>query len=325
MDYLSKARQVIASEAQALQQLHDQLANEPLENAILLLERCVERNGKIIVIGVGKSGHIGEKIAATLTSTGAPAVKLNILNALHGDLGMVNPGDVILALSASGQTEELIDLLPLLLRLEVKLIAITGNKNSPLAKHSHVVLEVNIDREACPLNLAPTSSTTAMLALGDALAMVLMEIRGFTKEDFAQYHPGGRLGRRLWKVHQIMRPADKIALVQPTTPVSEALAKMTQHRTGAAIIVNTQGALEGIFTHGDFVRHYQKDQNGDLGTKPVEEVMTRHPISIMGDRLAVEILPVLEKTKIDDLLVVDQDRKPIGLVDTQDLAKLKLI
>src|SRR5439155_15654165 len=195
--------------------------------------------GKIVVMGVGKSGHIGEKIAATLTSTGSPAVVLNSLNALHGDLGVVADGDVILALSYSGETDELVNIVPALARFDVKIIAITGNAKSFLAQNSHVVLDVSVEQEACPLNLAPTSSTTAMLVLGDALAMVLLEARGFTKEDFARFHPGGALGRALLlKVRDIMRGSEQMALVPPATLVREALHAMAKCRAGSAIVVD---------------------------------------------------------------------------------------
>src|SRR4051812_21780822 len=205
MDYLEKAQRVIALEIVELERLHARV-DDSFARAIELLLACVERKGKIVVCGVGKSGHIGEKIAATLTSTGSPAVVLNSLNALHGDLGVIADGDVILALSYSGETDELVNILPALARFDVKIISMTGSAKSFLAQNSDAHLDVHVEREACPLNLAPTSSTTAMLVLGDALAMVLLEARGFNEEDFARYHPGGKLGRTLLlKVSQIMR------------------------------------------------------------------------------------------------------------------------
>ena len=209
---------------------------------------------------VGKSGHIGEKIAATLSSTGAPAVVLNALNALHGDLGVVADGDVVLALSYSGETDELINLVPALRRFDVKMVAMTGNGKSFLAANSDVHLDVQVSQEACPLNLAPTTSSTAMLVLGDALAMVLLEARGFQKEDFARFHPGGRLGRTLLlKVNQIMRGPDRMALVTPETTVREALHGMAKARAGSAVVTLPGGELAGVFTHGDFGRHFQAD------------------------------------------------------------------
>ena len=323
--YLERARRVIALETAELQRLHDRLDGPAFTRAVDLLLRCLEARGKIVVVGVGKSGHVGEKIAATLTSTGSTAVVLNSLNALHGDLGVVADGDAVLALSASGETDELVDLLPALLRFEISLIALTGRADSTLAQSSHAWLDVSVTQEACPLNLAPTSSTTVMLALGDALAMVLLEARGFDKEDFARFHPGGRLGRGLLlKVRQIMRPRAEMAIVSPEQTVCVALEEMTRRRAGAAVIIDAEGLLTGIFTHGDFARYFQRDA-GSLGDRPVGEFMTRAPVSIGGERLAVEILHLLEHTRIDDLVVVDDAGRPIGLVDTQDLTRLKLL
>ena len=312
-------------EADELCRLHDRLDGPAFIRAVQLLLRCLENQRKIVVIGVGKSGHIGEKIAATLTSTGSPAVVLNSLNALHGDLGVVADGDAVLALSASGETDELLNLLPALLRFDIALIALTGRADSTLAQSSHACLDVSVTQEACPLNLAPTSSTTVMLALGDALAMVLLEARGFDKDDFARFHPGGRLGRALLlKVRQVMRPREEIALVAPTQSIGDVLGEIARHRAGAAVVVDGAGRLAGIFTHGDFARHFQHDPAG-LGERRVGEFMTRAPVSIGGDRLAVEILALLENKRIDDLVVVDDDGRPIGLVDTQDLTRLKLL
>ncbi len=277
--------------------------------------------------GVGKSGHIGEKIAATLTSTGSPAVVLNSLNALHGDLGVVCDGDVVLALSYSGQTDELLNILPALARFDVRLIAMTGNPKSFLAKQAHIHLDVSVSTEACPLGLAPTSSTTAMLMLGDALAMVLLEARGFREEDFARYHPGGRLGRTLLlKVTQIMRGRDDVAFLPPTATVREVLKQMARARCGSAILAHADGTLAGIFTHGDFGRHFENVP--DLLEQPVERFMTRTPITVASDRLAVEVLRILEEHRIDDIIVTKagcDPAIPVGLVDTQDLAKFRLV
>lgn len=323
-DYLERARRVIALEAEELRRLHDRLDGPALARAVHLLLRCLESRGKIVVVGVGKSGHIGEKIAATLTSTGSTAVVLNSLNALHGDLGVVADGDAVLALSASGETDEMINLLPALLRFDIALIALTGRADSTLAQASHACLDVSVTQEACPLNLAPTSSTTVMLALGDALAMVLLEARGFDKEDFAKFHPGGRLGRSLLlKVRQVMRPREEVALVAPGDPIRRVLAEIAKRHAGAAVAVEEDGTLAGIFTHGDFARHFQHD--AQLGDRPVRDYMTRAPVTIGGERLAVEILQLLEHTRIDDLVVVDAEGRPIGLVDTQDLTRLKLL
>lgn len=323
MDYVEKACRVIALELAELERLKVRI-DQSFADAIDLLRQCVENRGKIVVCGVGKSGHIGEKIAATLTSTGSPAVVLNSLNALHGDLGVLSDGDVVLALSYSGETDELVNILPALARFDVKIVAFTGNPKSILAQTCHVHLDVNVAQEACPLNLAPTSSTTVMLVLGDALAMVLLEARGFTKDDFARFHPGGRLGRTLLlKVHQIMRGREQMPLVELNARVREVLQEMTQRRAGAAVAIDSDGKLAGIFTHGDFARHYQR--NDAIGEVPVSEVMTRNPITVNGDKLAVEVLQILERHRIDDLVVLDAQQRPIGIVDSQDLARFKLV
>ena len=323
MDYLEKARRVIALELAEVERLMARL-DDSFTQAVQTIRQCVENRGKVVVVGVGKSGHIGEKIAATLTSTGSPAVVLNSLNALHGDLGVVADGDVVLALSSSGETDELINILPALQRFDVRIIAMTGNAKSFLAQNCHVHLDVSVEQEACPLNLAPTSSTTVMLVLGDALAMVLLEARGFKKEDFARFHPGGRLGRTLLlKVSQIMRGAEQMAVVRPATIVREVLQEMSRRRAGAAVAVDEEGKLAGIFTHGDFARHFQKDPA--LGDTPVSQFLTRNPVTIRGDRLAAEVLHILETHRIDDLVVLDESNSPIGVVDSQDLARFKLI
>ncbi len=323
MEYLEKARRVLDIEIFELQRLRERLGDE-FARAVQLIKEAVEARGKVVVLGVGKSGHIGSKIASTLTSTGSPAVVLDSLNALHGDLGMVADGDVVLALSASGETEELLRILPALARFQVQIVAVCGDRNSTLAQNCEVFLDVNIEQEACPLNLAPTSSTTVMLALGDALAMVLLEARGFQKEDFARFHPAGMIGRSLLlRVHQIMRPREALALVTGDTPVRSALKTMTDRRAGAAVIADVDGQLLGIFTHGDFVRHFQNDPK--VGDRLVADLMTLNPVTVQQDRLAVEVLNLLERHRIDDLVVVDEQQVPVGIVDSQDLTKLKLL
>lgn len=323
MDYLAKARRVFEIEIAAVQRVAARL-DEGFVRALEAIRSAVESRGKVVVVGVGKSGHIGEKIAATLTSTGSPAVVLNSLNALHGDLGLVADGDAVLALSSSGETEELLNVLPALRRFEVKIIAMTGQRKSTLAQHSDVVLDIAVEQEACPLLLAPTSSTTAMLVLGDALAMVLLEARGFTKEDFARFHPGGHLGRTLLlKVRDLMRGPGQIALVRPQQTVREVLAEMNRCRAGMAIATTPGGELAGIFTHGDFARHFERTP--ELGTKAVDEFLTRQPVTVLGEKLAVEVLRILEAHRIDDVVVVDGDDRPIGVVDSQDLARLRLV
>ena len=323
MDTLGRARRVLLIETNELERLAGRL-DATFTHAVQLLREAVERRGKIVVLGVGKSGHIGEKIAATLTSTGAPSVVLDSLNALHGDLGVVSDGDIILTLSYSGETEELLRVLPALARCDVKMIALTGSPSSSLAKASDIVLDVSVSQEACPHNLAPTSSTTVMLALGDALAMVLLEERGFTRDDFARFHPGGNLGRSLLlRVRDIMRGGEESAVVKATDPVIEVLKILTAKRSGAALVVEGSGRLAGIFTHGDFARRFPSDPM--IGTRSVGEVMTAHPVTINADKLAAEVLVVLEQHRIDDLVVTDADGKPLGVVDSQDLSRLKLI
>ena len=323
MDYLERARRVFAIELAEASATAERLDDQFIK-AVDMIKSAVESRNKVVVLGVGKSGNIGDKIAATLTSTGSTAVVLNSLNALHGDLGIVTDGDVILALSYSGETQELLSVLPAVVRLGLPIIAITGDKNSSLAKVADAVLDVSVSQEACPLNLAPTSSTTAMLVLGDALAMVLLESRGFRKEDFAKYHPGGSLGRALLlKVNQIMRKVEELAFISPAAPVVEAIQAMTAHRSGAAVVVNADETLAGIFTHGDFARHFPA--NPSIGSRPVGDFMTRNPITITGDRLAAEVLQILEHHRIDDLVVVDEKNRPVGIVDSQDLTRLKIL
>jgi arabinose-5-phosphate isomerase len=214
--------------------------------------------------------------------------------------------------------------LPAIARFQVKIIAICGDADSTLAKNSHVFLDVNIEQEACPLNLAPTSSTTVMLALGDAIAMVLLEARGFNKEDFAKFHPAGMVGRSLlMRVHQVMRPRESIAVVATDAPIREVLKAMTSVRAGAAVVVGQDRQLAGIFTHGDFARHFQTDPK--IGERLVADLMTLNPVTVHKDKLAVEVLNLLERHRIDDLVVVDDDKVPVGLVDSQDLTRLKLL
>src|SRR2546423_8806362 len=323
MDYLEKAGRVLEIEIFELQRLRGRLGQN-FSEAIELLRQAVDARGKIVVLGVGKSGHIGSKIAATLTSTGSPAVVLDSLNALHGDLGMIADGDVILALSVSGETEELLRILPAIARFQVKIIAICGDANSTLAKNAHVFLDVAIEQEACPLNLAPTSSTTVMLALGDALARVLLEARGFNKEDFAKFHPSGMIGRSmLMRVHQVMRPRGAMAIVATDTPIRDVLRAMTGVRAGAAVVTGEDNQLLGIFTHGDFVRHFQSDSR--IGERLVADLMTLNPVTVHREKLAVEVLNLLERHRIDDLVVIDDDNVPVGMVDSQDLTRLKLL
>lgn len=314
---------MIALEIDELQRLSDRLS-DPFCAAVEALKAAIAAHRKIVVVGVGKSGNIGHKIAATLNSTGATAVVLHSQNALHGDLGLVKSGDVVLAMSQSGETRELLDLLPYLRRFDVKIVGLTGNPESALAQHSDIVLDTSVQREACPLNLAPTSSSSVMLVLGDALAMVLLEARGFRSEDFAELHPSGHLGRiLLTRVCDVMRPLERLAVVGPSTAIPDALRLMTDCRAGAAVVTDDAGELAGVFTHGDFVRAFQAGAVSP-GT-PVSEHMTRDPISIDGHKLATEALQLLEKHRIDDLIVMGEGGRPVGLLDTQDLSRMKLV
>ena len=323
MNHLSKARRVIKLEIDELENLVDRIGEE-FSEAIEILRSAVAADKKIIVVGIGKSHNIGYKITATLNSTGATAVVLNSQNALHGDLGVVCDGDVVLALSYSGETVELLELLPALRRFNVKVISMTGEPESSLARNSDLVLDTRVGREACPLNLAPTSSSTVMLVLGDALAMVLLESRGFQQEDFAKLHPGGSLGKALLtKVSDIMRSGDSCAIVTPDTSLRSTLEKMTAARSGAAVVQAIEGQLAGILTQGDFVRAIQKDS--DILDHPVSEFMTSDPVVITEDKLAAEVISVLSSHRIDDLVVINRDQQPVGLVDSQDLSRLKLV
>jgi arabinose-5-phosphate isomerase len=323
MDVLAKARQVIEIETEALQGMAARL-DGGFTRAVAILKDTLDRRGKIVVAGIGKSGNIGHKIAATLNSTGATAVVLNSQNALHGDLGILSDGDAVLMLSYSGETSELLDVLPHVKRFDVQVVALTGKPTSTLAEHSDVTLDTSVDREACPLNLAPTSSSTAMLVLGDALAMVLLEARGFTEEQFARFHPGGALGRALLtKVSDIMRAGDQLAQVAEGATVRDALVAMTKARSGACVVTATDGKLDGIFTHGDFARCYQADPH--VGDRLVADFMTRRPISVSADSLAVEAVQTIGSHRVDDVVVLDAAGRAVGLVDTQDLARLKIV
>jgi len=279
---------------------------------------------KIVEIGVGKSGNIGHKIAATLNSTGATAVVLNSQNALHGDLGLVTFGDAVIALSASGETKELLDLLPHIKRKTNTLISITKNAESTLGEYSDFVLRTPIEREACPLNLAPTSSSTAALVMGDALAMVLLDVRGFTEDEFAEYHPGGSLGRALLTtVEDIMRVGDQLATASREATVMEVIRVMSKARAGACFVLNDDTTLAGVFSHGDFARAYQNDPQ--IGEKLVTDFMTEKPVTLSPKALAVEAVKTIRSHRVDDVPVVDENRCVIGVVDTQDFARLKLV
>ncbi len=323
VSHLAKAREVFDIELAALKAVRAQL-DKSFDRAVETIIAALKSRGKIVIVGIGKSGNVGAKIAATLTSTGSTAVVLNSVDALHGDVGIVNDGDVILALSYSGESDELLNLLPALKRFSVKIISLTGNLKSSLARHSDLALSVKVPKEACPFNLAPTSSTTATLVLGDALAMAILQARGFKQSDFAKYHPSGAIGRAmLLRVGEIMRSGERNAIASGNLSVKEALLVMTHAKSGSLAVVNTRGKLAGIFTDGDFRRHMAKDEK--LLSQPLKKVMTRNPICVRDTALAVEALKIFNERNIDDLIVVNAKNEPVGLVDSQDLPKLKIV
>jgi arabinose-5-phosphate isomerase len=323
VNHLAKAREVFDIELAALKKVRSQL-DASFDDAVETVVEAVKRRGKIVVVGIGKSGNVGQKIAATLTSTGSTSVVLSSVDALHGDVGIVNDGDVILALSYSGESDELLNLLPALKRFSVKIISLTGNLKSSLAKNSDLSLNVKVPKEACPFNLAPTSSTTAMLVMGDALAMAVLQARGFKQGDFAKFHPSGAIGRAmLLRVGDIMRSGDRNAIANENLAVKEALLVMTHAKSGSLSVVNARGKLTGVFTDGDFRRHMASNEN--LLSQPLKKVMTPKPICICENALAVEALKIFNERNIDDLIVVNAKQEPVGLVDSQDLPKLKIM
>jgi arabinose-5-phosphate isomerase len=323
VSHLKQAREVFDIELAALKAVRAQL-DATFDDAVATIVETLRRRGKLVIVGIGKSGNVGQKIAATLTSTGSTSVVLNSVDALHGDLGILNDGDVILALSYSGESEELLNLLPALKRFSVKIISFTGNLKSALAKHSDLALNVKVPKEACPFNLAPTSSTTAMLVLGDALAMAVLQARGFKQKDYARLHPSGAIGRAmLLKVGDIMRSGERNAVAGENLTVKEALLVMTRAKSGSLSVVDARGKLAGVFTDGDFRRHMALDEN--LLSQPLKKVMTRNPICVRDDALAAEALKIFDERNIDDLIVVNAKREPVGLVDSQDLPKLKIM
>ncbi len=317
---LAMARRVLSIEVQAITAMQQRLGDEFLRTVDAVL-RC---RGRVIVCGLGKSGHIGRKIAATLASTGTPAYFVHAAEAVHGDLGMITANDIVIAISNSGENGELLTIVPLIKRQGGQLIALCGNARSSLAREANFYLDAAVDEEACPLNLAPTASTTAALALGDALAVALLDARGFGTADFARSHPGGALGRRLLThVRDVMRPAHQVPVVPETTPVVEALTAISQGGMGMVAIQNAAGTLVGIFTDGDLRRALQK--LGDLRTIPVAYVMTPHPRAILPQKLAIEAVQIMEERKITQLLVIDEHDTLCGALTMHDLIHAKVI
>ena len=320
---LTLAKQVLDIELAGLKAVRAQL-NGQFNCAIEALAEALSRRNKLVVVGIGKSGNIGQKMAATFNSTGATSVLLDPANALHGDIGLLDDGDVVLALSYSGESEELINLIGAIKKFPVQIIAFTGAPKSALARLSDVVLNAHVPKEACPFNLAPTASTTAMLALGDALAMALLQARGFKKKDFAKYHPSGAIGRALLlHARDIMRTGKRLAIAARTDSVRSALLVMTRAKSGCVCVVGKTGRLVGVFTDGDLRRHMAQT-DGDVLDQTLAKVMTSKPTTLKETALAVEALKIFNTRKIDDLIVVNAQREPVGLIDSQDLPKLKL-
>ena len=318
--FISSGQRTVAMETQAVNDLHDRVDG----SFVIACETLLACEGRVIVTGMGKSGHIGNKIAATLASTGTPAFFVHPGEASHGDLGMITKNDVVLALSNSGNTAEVITLLPLIKRLGIPLVSMTGDTNSALAQAAVANLDVSIAEEACPLNLAPTTSTTVTLVMGDALAIALLESRGFSAEDFAFSHPGGALGRKLLlRVSDIMHADNEVPRVTPETPLHNALLEMTETGFGMTTIINTQGELLGVFTDGDLRRII--DSETDLSSVNMSQVMTENPKTVNHDMLVAEALTIMEKASITAVVVEDASNHPIGVLHMHDILRAGVI
>jgi len=319
---LELAREALQIEADALTELHARLAtDESVGKAVTLLLNC---KGRVVVSGIGKSGHIGRKIAATLASTGTPALFVHPAEAAHGDLGMVTPEDAFIAISYSGESSELMAILPVVKRMGGLVISMTGNDNSSLARLADVHLNVSVAKEACPMNLAPTASTTVTLALGDAIAVALLDLRGFKEEDFARSHPGGALGRRLLThVRDVMRSGDAVPAVTPDTTLPDALMEITQKGMGMTAVVDADRRPLGVFTDGDLRRLIDKVQ--DFSKVAMRDVMHANPRSIGPDKLAVDAVAVMEQHRINQMLVVDGEGRLVGALHIHDLTRAKVI
>ncbi len=317
--FIHQAKKVIELEVQAIQALSKRIGKE-FSQACSLLLACVQRKGRIVVIGMGKSGHIGRKIAATLASTGSPAIFVHPAEASHGDMGMITENDVVIAISNSGETEEILTILPLIKRLGVPLVTLTGNPLSSLAKCASVNLDISVEKEACALGLAPTSSTTATLVMGDAIAIALLDARGFSSEDFALSHPGGKLGRRLLlKIDDIMHTGDSVPLIQDSASLKEALMEMTRCRLGMTGVVDQANTLVGLFTDGDLRRAFEN--NIDINQTDITKVMTKGGRVVEQGILAAEALRLMETHKINGLFVVDKQRRVLGALNMHDLLR----
>lgn len=318
--FQKQGKNVIALEAEAIAALSDRI-NAEFDRACKTMLDC---SGRVVVVGMGKSGHIGGKIAATLASTGTPAFFVHPGEASHGDLGMITADDVVLAISNSGTTAEILTILPMIKHMGVKLISMTGNMSSELAQQSDVALDVSVDKEACPLNLAPTSSTTATLAMGDALAVAMLKSRNFTEEDFARSHPGGQLGRRLLLyVKDIMHSDDRLPIVSEDASLRDALLEMSSKALGMTAIVNAENRLLGIYTDGDLRRTLE--QGMDVYTIGIKEVMTSNPVTTQPDKLAAEAVQLMRTKKINGLFVIDNDGRVLGALNMHDLLRAGIV
>ncbi len=323
MDYIKRAREVLAIEAVGIESVRWKL-DDQFGLAVEAILKTIANHGKVVVVGVGKNWHIGSKIAATLNSTGTPSAAMHPIEAMHGDFGMLADHDILLAISYSGASDEIVALIPSVKRCGISVIALTADISSPLGLHGNFVIDISIPKEACPFNMAPTTSTTATLALGDALAMVLLEARGFKLEDYARRHPGGAIGRALSLcVGDIMRTGARLATVPSGQPVREAILAMTAAKSGSVAIINPDQTLAGILTDGDLRRHMIK--TSDLIERSVDDVMTSTPITLTPGMLVSEALNVYAQHNVDDLVVVDGRNRTIGSVDIQDMPKLKMI
>jgi len=317
---IKRAKRVLEIEASAVKELTKRIKKDFSQ----IIQKLSKIKGRVIVTGMGKPGFIAQKISATLSSTGTPSLYLHPAEALHGDLGRVTKDDCIIALSNSGETEEINRLLPMIKKIGVLLIAMVGNTKSTLARNSDYVLDTHVKKEACSLGLAPTASTTAMLAMGDALSIALLDMKGFKEEDFAFYHPGGALGKRLLlRVEDIMRTGHSNPLVRENVFIKDALLKITDARAGSVCVIDNKGKLSGIFTDGDLRRHMNENKN--IANRKIKDLMTKNPITIKKDRLAAEVFQILRSKRIDEVPVIDDKGKPIGLVDVQDLLKAGLV
>lgn len=320
MNFCNLGRAVVETEAEAVFQLIQKIDTQ-FEKACEFLLAC---KGRIVVTGMGKSGHIANKIAATLSSTGSPSFFMHPGEASHGDLGMITRQDTVIAISHSGNTVELVTLLPLLKRLEIPLITLTGNPESTLAKASDVNLDVSIKQEACPLGLAPTTSTTVALVMGDALAIALLQARGFSKEDFALSHPGGSLGKRLLlRIDDLCHQGNHLPLVHEHATVSEALIEVTNKKLGMTCVIDNKGYLTGVYTDGDIRRTLTRQY--DINTTPIKEVMTCNARTIPKGMLAAEALAIMQKYSITSLIVTDEEKRPIGVLHLHELLKAGVI